>query len=119
MTDEFSEWYISLTEKDADAVAVNVERLEQQGVALGHPYSSAIQGAKEPLRELRVQSGGRPLRMFYAFDPDRQAVLLIGGDKTGDARFYEVYVPKAEAIWREYLVQTEKDRKAARKKGGG
>jgi hypothetical protein len=55
------------------------------------------------LRELVVQSKGRPLRVFYAFDPARNAVLLIGGDKTANARFYEEYVPKAEAIWAEYL----------------
>ena len=41
------------------------------------------------MRELRVQSGGRPLRVFYAFDPRRSAILLIGGDKMGDTRFYE------------------------------
>jgi hypothetical protein len=55
------------------------------------------------LRELRVQSNGRPLRVFYAFDPARQAVLLIGGDKTGDNRFYENMNPQAERIWKEYL----------------
>jgi len=43
------------------------------------------------------------LRVLYAFDPRRQAVLLIGGDKTGDGRFYERMVPKAEAIWEQYL----------------
>jgi hypothetical protein len=43
------------------------------------------------------------LRIFYAFDPTRQAVLLIGGDKTGDDRFYEYMTPLAEAIWEEYL----------------
>ena len=37
------------------------------------------------MRELRVQSGGKPPRGFYAFDPRRAAILLIGGDKTGDA----------------------------------
>lgn len=56
--------------------------------------------------ELRVQAGGRPLRIFYAFDPVRQAVLLIGGDKTGQKRFYEIMVPIAERIWKEYLDET-------------
>lgn len=55
------------------------------------------------MRELRIQSNGRPLRVFYAFDPKRQAVLLIGGDKTGDARFYDRMIPTAERIWKEYL----------------
>jgi hypothetical protein len=55
------------------------------------------------LRELRIQSRGRPLRVFYAFDPLRQAVLLLGGDKTGDDRFYASLVPRVEAIWVQYL----------------
>jgi len=73
------------------------------GRALGHPYTSAINGSAIALRELRIQAGGRPLRVFYAFDPVRQAVLLIGGDKTGDNRFYETMIPMAERIWKEYL----------------
>jgi hypothetical protein len=44
-----------------------------------------------------------PLRTFYAFDPRRTAILLIGGDKTGDDRFYDEMVPKADKIYDEYL----------------
>lgn len=114
VTDQFTEWYIGLLEQDADAVAVSVERLEQRGVTLEFPYSSAIKGAREPLRELRVQSQGRPLRVFYAFDPLRQATLLIGGDKTGDDRFYETYIPRAEAIWRDYLAEIKDEVEGSR-----
>ena len=77
--------------------------LEAKGPALGFPYSSAITGSRYALRELRIQSGGRPLRILYCFDPKRQAVLLIGGDKTGDDRFYQRMIPKAESIWGQYL----------------
>lgn len=52
---------------------------------------------------LRIQSGGRPLRVLYAFDPKRQAVLLLGGDKTGDTNFYLREVKRAEEIWGRYL----------------
>jgi hypothetical protein len=55
------------------------------------------------MRELRVQSGGNPLRIFYAFDPRRTAILLIGGDKTGKDRFYEVYVNLADELYDTYL----------------
>jgi hypothetical protein len=55
------------------------------------------------MRELRVQSGGNPLRIFYAFDPRRTAILLIGGDKTGNDRFYEQYVPLADALYDAYI----------------
>lgn len=107
-TDEFAEWFEELSDADTDAVARVVDMLEMQGVSLPYPYSSAIKGASISLRELRVQSQGKPLRVFYAFDHIRQAVLLIGGDKTGDNRFYERMVPYAEKIWARYLQETYK-----------
>jgi hypothetical protein len=55
------------------------------------------------VRELRVQIGGNPLRVFYAFDPRRTAILLIGGDKTGKDRFYDEYVPLADELYDAYL----------------
>ena len=57
------------------------------------------------MRELRVQSGGRPIRVFYAFDPRRIAILFTGGDKTGenDRQFYDEYVPKAENLYDKYI----------------
>ena len=77
--------------------------LEAKGTTLGFFYSSVIEGTRYPLRELRIQSGGKPLRVLYAFDPLRQAVLLLGGDKTGDNRFYMTLIPRAESIWESYL----------------
>jgi hypothetical protein len=106
-TDEFGEWFDGLSDEDAERVAFTVDILADRGVALGHPHSSAIRGARYPIRELRVQAKGHALRAFYAFDPKRQAVLLIGGDKTGDDRFYEVFVPKAESIWEQYLAEQD------------
>ena len=101
--EEFESWFLSLDDSDTDAVARVVDMLEMQGPTLPFPYSSAIKGSDLALRELRVQCKGRPLRVFYAFDPVRQAVLLIGGDKTGDDRFYVRMVPLAERIWTQYL----------------
>jgi hypothetical protein len=75
--------------------------------SLGHPHSSAIKGSRHAIREPRIPSGGRALRVFYAFDPRRQAVLLLGGDKTGDDRFYETFLPRAESIGEEYLAEQE------------
>jgi hypothetical protein len=105
-TTEFEEWFLGLDDQAAQAVDLVVGLLESLGVRLGFPYSSAINGATFALRELRAQSGGRPIRVFYAFDPKRQAVLLIGGDKTGDTRFYGRTIPIAERIWRTYLEET-------------
>jgi hypothetical protein len=106
VTDEFKAWYERLSEVEQDRVAFSIGLLEQRGVTLPHPYSSAIKGASFALRELRTQAEGDPLRTFYAFDPSRQAVLLIGGDKTSDDDFYQRMVPIAETIWRDYLQET-------------
>lgn len=107
VTDEFEAWYNSLGEQDSDAVYRAVGILEVFGVTLGYPNSSAIEGSRYSIRELRVQSGGRPLRILYAFDPKRQAVLLVGGDKTGKDRFYEEVIPKAEWLLEGYLADLE------------
>lgn len=104
-TDEFEGWYLDLDAADTRLVDRLIDLLEGSGVTLGYPHSSAIAGASFALRELRGQ--GRPMRIFYAFDPKRQAVLLIGGDKTGDDRFYERMIRQSERIWNEYLAELE------------
>lgn len=105
-SNEFESWFVGIEEGDQDAVLRVVDLLEMRGVHLGFPYSSQIKGASIALRELRVQSEGKPLRVFYAFDPARQAVLLIGGDKTGDERFYDRMIALSERIWADYLKET-------------
>jgi hypothetical protein len=110
-TDEFEAWWGTLRTGEQQDVDIVVRLLQEQGVTLGWPYSSAIQGSRFALRELRVQSSGHPLRVFYAFDPWRDAVLLIGGDKTGDGRFYDWMIPKAETILVDYLTEETERRK--------
>ena len=103
-TDEFEHWFLNeLADQDVDAVDRKIIMLREKGPTLGYPHASVIKGSRLGLRELRIQSHGRPLRVFYAFDPRRDAVLLLGGDKTGDGRFYERLIPKAEKIWEQYL----------------
>ena len=77
---EFEKWFLALDDQDTEAVARAVDLLEARGVALGYPYTSAIVGSAIAMRELRLQSGGRPLRILYAFDPKRKAFLLLGGE---------------------------------------
>ena len=103
--DEFTVWYHDLDEKSGDAVIRYVDMLELEGVNLGFPYSSAIRDADFALRELRVQSSGNPLRVFYAFDPGRDVVLLLGGNKAGDKRFYDTMITRSQKLWEEYLVE--------------
>ena len=57
------------------------------------------------MRELRVQNRGEPYRIFYAFDPRRVAILLIGGCKAGDDRFYEIMIPRADDLYDLYLIE--------------
>ena len=61
------------------------------------------------MRELRIRSGGEPVRIFYAFDPRRTAILLIGGAKTGDDRFYEAMIPIADRLYEQYLIEIRRE----------
>ena len=105
-TDEFGEWWASLAADEQESLAASVRLLEEHGPMLGFPHSSGINGSKHGhMRELRTQHGGHPLRTLYAFDPRRAAILLIGGDKTGDDRWYETNVPIADRLYDEHLRQ--------------
>ncbi len=61
------------------------------------------------MRELRVQHQGHPYRVLYMFDPRRVALLLLGGDKTGDDRWYEKNVPLADQIYDNFSAETEEE----------
>ena len=104
-TDEFVQWYDNLNDGDAQAVYRHVGLLEGKGVSLDFPYSSAIKGARYAIRELRIKARGKPIRVFYVFDPKKNAVLLLGGHKAGNKRFYDQYVPRSEKIREEYLAE--------------
>ena len=99
-TDELGAWWAGLTETEQESIDSSVRLLEEKGPNLGFPHSSGIEGSKHShMRELRVQHEGRPYRILYAFHPRRSAILLIGGDKTGDGRWYDVHVPVADRLY--------------------
>ena len=106
-TDEFETWWISeLDNAGRESVAAYVALLEERGPALEYPYSSGIRRSRySHLRELRIQHEGRPYRVLYAFDPRRTAILLLGGAKKGENRWYEVNVPLAEKLYTIHLEQ--------------
>ena len=109
-TDEFGTWWESLQEAEQETVAATVKLLERFGPQLPHPHSSGIQTSRHShMRELRIQRSGRPLRVLYAFDPRRTAILLIGGDKTGQDRWYETFVPLADRLYDEHLQVLKKE----------
>ena len=108
-TDEFGEWWDDLSEGEQDAVAIKVGLLWQVGPALRRPHSGSINTSHHPnMKELIIQHDGRPYRVLYAFDPRRSAILLIGGDKTGDDLWYERFVPVADRLFDEHLAALRK-----------
>jgi len=103
-THEFEDWWDSLDEAEQDSVTHVVRLLQEAGPTLARPFADTLKGSKlRNLRELRIQHQGRPYRVLYVFDPRRKAILLVGGDKTGDGRWYVRMIPLAEEIYAEYL----------------
>jgi hypothetical protein len=103
-TDEFGKWWDSLTEAGQKSVAKIVVLLSELGPSLGYPHSSDVVHSRlRKLRELRIQHKGKPYRVLYAFDPSRAAILLLGGDKTGNDHWYETNIPIAEKLYDQYL----------------
>jgi hypothetical protein len=103
-TDEFGEWWDTLDVEEQDAIDVAVVLLQERGPELRFPLSSGIKSSRHRhMRELRIQHRGRPYRILYSFDPRRVAILLIGGEKTGDDRWYEQVVPTADELYDEHL----------------
>lgn len=109
-TNEFEGWWNGLSEDEQESVAAYVRLLEDRGTSLPFPYSSGITGSRHShMRELRVQHQGHPYRVLYAFDPRRVALLLIGGNKTGNDRWYIEYVPIADQLYDEHLQTLRKE----------
>ena len=104
VTDEFMRWYDGLSEREQDDIEAIVDLLTEQGPSLPRPHSDHVRDSRHSnMRELRVQSGGDPYRIFYAFDPRRNAILLIGGNKRGNNRFYVQNIPVADNLYDVYL----------------
>jgi len=109
-TDEFLTWWDGLTEKEQETIRSDVRLLVEQGPQLGRPTVDSVNGSRHSnMKELRTQSGGDPLRTFFAFDPRRSAILLIGGNKTGDKRFYDRMIPIADDLYDDYLRELKEE----------
>ncbi|HMO51519.1 MAG TPA: type II toxin-antitoxin system RelE/ParE family toxin [Kiritimatiellia bacterium] len=109
-TDEFEAWWNGLTESEQDDIAATVGLLAEKGPSLPFPYSSGVERSKHyHMRELRIQHAGEPYRVLYAFDPRRSAILLIGGNKTGNDRWYDEYIPKADKLYDEHIKLLKKE----------
>jgi hypothetical protein len=103
-TDEFREWWDELTVEQQEDIAARVELLEQNGPALGRQVVDQVAASAFPnMKELRCSSDGA-LRVLFAFDPRREAILLLGGDKSGEWNaWYDWAIPKADELYAQYL----------------
>ena len=116
-TDAFEQWWNTLEEAEQESVRASVLLLRERGPALGRPHADVVAASRYPnMKELRTQHAGRPFRTLFAFDPRRVAILLIGGDKTGNDRWYEEFVPLADRIYGKHLIAIEKESRE-RKRG--
>ena len=105
-TSEFGAWWDSLSIGEQKDVSLAVTLLEAAGPALRRPHVGAISNSRHAnMKELVIQHAGRPYRVLFAFDPRRTGILLIGGDKTGNNRWYEEFIPVADALFDDHLKQ--------------
>jgi hypothetical protein len=103
-TEEFGAWWNGLSEDEQESVTFAVSLLEEKGPHLPRPHADTVKESKYPnMKELRCQHEGRPYRVLFAFDPRRIGILLIGGDKTGNPRWYDDYVPRADRLYEAHL----------------
>jgi hypothetical protein len=104
-TETFDEWYRGLEDADRENVLASILVLRHFGPRLGRPHADTVKGSGySNMKELRIQSKGKPLRAFFAFDPARKGVLLCGGNKGGgDKRFYEKQIALADREFAQHL----------------
>jgi hypothetical protein len=108
-TDEFAEWYGHLSARDQESVERAVEVLIAGGSGLGRPFVDTIKGSRHGnMKELRPRRGN--IRILFAFDPRRLAILLIGGDKTDRwNEWYAEMIPVADQLYDDYLATLRKE----------
>ena len=100
---EAEQWIDTLTDAEYESIFAGFDLLEQRGPSLGRPFVETIKTSRHAnMKELR--SSGGYLRALFAFDPKRQAIILLGGDKRGIWNdWYEQHVPKADDLYDDYL----------------
>jgi hypothetical protein len=106
----FVAWFEALPEALQDEILAHVLLLRQRGPHLGRPYVDTLEGSEFTyMKELRVQFRGDPWRVLFGFDPNRAAILLVGGNKRGDKRWYKKHLAIAEERFREHLPRLEQE----------
>ncbi|HVC35042.1 MAG TPA: type II toxin-antitoxin system RelE/ParE family toxin [Chloroflexota bacterium] len=111
-TDEFGAWWESRSDDQQERIVALVGLLEERGPTLGRPYTDTLSGSSIPnLKELRVPTTDEGvLRILFAFDLLRVAILLLGGDKTGAWNdWYKWAIAEAERLYEGHLVQLRRE----------
>jgi len=105
VTEAYKAWHFSLNISKRARVVATIALLQKEGPNLGRPYADTIKESRfSQMKELRVQSMGDPVRIFFAFSPDRSAILLCAGSKAGnEKRFYTEMIARADDEFTEYL----------------
>ncbi len=111
-TDEFEGWWEGLGEREQDLVVPAVDKLMEWGPALPRPLADTVKGSRHPnMKELRPL--GSNIRILFAFDPRRKAILLIGGDKTGRwQEWYAEMIPIADELYDVHLAELNEEGEA-------
>ena len=104
-TDQFELWWNTLSTEEQQSIDAAVGLLEERGPGLGRPVVDTIEGSRhQNMKELRAGT----IRVLFAFDPRRAAILLIGGDKRDRwQEFYEQMIPLADQLFDEHLKARE------------
>ena len=105
--DEFGELDIAVQ----DEIAALTELLAATGPSLRRPFADTLKGSRHAnMKELRFTASGGVWRLAYAFDPERKAILLVAGDKSGvsQKRFYKVLIDKADRRFENHLSRLQK-----------
>jgi hypothetical protein len=107
---EFRIWFYQQEQGFQDEAFAVIKILEESGPMLGRPRVDTLKGSDfANMKELRIQYLGEPWRILFAFDPQRQAILLVGGNKTGNNRWYKENIPIADKRYSEYLEALEEE----------
>lgn len=110
LDEEFEDWLDSLESGIRIRIVASAGKLKAFGPSLGRPSVCAVKGSRFPnMKELRIQCGGDPWRVLFAFDPARKAVLLAGGNKRGDKQWYSRHIALADERFQRHLDRMIKD----------
>jgi hypothetical protein len=107
-TADFDGWFAGLRQDAQTEVMAKVELLKVLGPRLGRPHADTLKGSKHVnMKELRASTGGQVLRVAFAFDPARAAILLAAGDKSGVGakRFYKQLIARADRLYDAHLAK--------------